>query len=110
MRAEGPSGLMKVRSTADLFAGRGWLGLAAVPENPVTMASPRPRPGGRLACCAPAVPENSQSKSSGKSRRMNLNKINLPSAVGRTQYLLIDLFVRECSRKSRARTRNFKHR
>jgi hypothetical protein len=37
-RADGPSGLMKVRSVADLFAPR--CSAAMVPENPVTTASP----------------------------------------------------------------------
>jgi hypothetical protein len=53
MRADGPSGLMKVRSMADLFAGRGLFGSGAiVPENPVTTASPKFRFGNRSRCCA----------------------------------------------------------
>ncbi|HYI30700.1 MAG TPA: hypothetical protein VD863_22895 [Bradyrhizobium sp.] len=75
-RADGPSGLMKVRSIADFSRERCCAGLGgSVPEKPVMTASPRFKFGGRLACCAVALPQTRQSNRSGKSRVTMLNNI-----------------------------------
>jgi hypothetical protein len=53
IRADGPAGLMKVRSVSDLPGGRGWVGSGGiVPENPVTIASPKLRMGAPLGAWA----------------------------------------------------------
>src|ERR1700731_3736265 len=100
MRAEGPSGLMKVRSTADLLAGRGFVvSGTSVPENPVTTALPGARLGEWV--CAPApvgmmrnnAAENTKSRA--KSRALSFDMTAPPSlslAAERNLFSLVAFF------------------
>src|SRR3972149_10762193 len=78
-RTDGRSGLMKVKSIADLLRASGLPGTGGnVPENPVTTASPRFRLGDRSPGWAPALPEYKRhSRNSGNNRLIILNKISL---------------------------------
>ena len=75
-RADGPSGLMKVRSVSDLFEPcRCVAPEVMVPENPVTTASPSFKLSAGLGCCALAGLKRTTSSNSGKSRAMNFDKL-----------------------------------